>query len=285
MAATLLPDAWQRLARRRAAWAERRHWDERIANVLACPDSSRLERVRDAGRIVGDYQVMHNGVKVAVNGYYGDGITRMLTANRGCHEPQEEVVFDAVVKSLEPGATMLELGAYWGFYSLWFCQVVKDPKVYLVEPSSENLAIGRRNFELNGQRGVFMNAYVGSEEGVAQDGTRVLSVAAFFREAGLETLQLLHADVQGHELDMLRGTGTLLDEQRIDYLFVSTHRADLHAGCEEFLRVRGYRVLASVDLDQTYSYDGVLVACSPRVRPPRFAPPATRDRPGASLPS
>src|SRR5262245_7532451 len=118
------------------------HWDQRIADVVACPDNARLQRVPDAGRITDNYQVMHNGIKVVVEGYYVDGIARMLTANRGSHEPQEEVVFDDIVRSLPKGAVMVEAGAYWGFYSLWFCQVVEEARVYLIEPSEENLAVG-----------------------------------------------------------------------------------------------------------------------------------------------
>ncbi len=282
---THFPIHWSHWSERRSVRNERRHWDVRIADVLACPDNSRLARVPDAGKTFGEYQVMHNGLKVVVGGDYGDGIARMLSANRGCHEPQEEVVFDAVVKGLPSGSVMVELGAYWSFYSTWLCEVVQNARVCLVEPLPKHLAMGRRNFKLNGYHGSFAQAYIGASDGMEADGSRVVSVESLLEVAGHETIQLLHADVQGHELSMLQGARTLLEEHRIDYLFISTHRADLHASCEEFLRVRRYRILASANLEETYSSDGILVACSPRVTPPAFAPPSKRGRPGAPFSS
>ena len=56
-------------------------------------------------------QVLPALPKHLADGYYGDGITRMLRKNRGAHEPQEEVVFDAVIHALPPGSVMIEAGA------------------------------------------------------------------------------------------------------------------------------------------------------------------------------
>lgn len=255
-----------------AARADRRHWDERIADVLTCADNGRLQRVVDAGEIVGGFQVMHNGLKVIVNGYYGDGITRMLAANRGCHEPQEEVVFDAIVRTLPAGAVMVEAGAYWGFYSMWFCQAIPQAKVYLIEPAAENLEIGQRNFQKNGCHGDFTHAYVGAQAGRHADGTRIVSTESFLMEKGLTHLDVLHADVQGCEMEMLCGSHSLFVGHAIDYVFLSTHTMELHAQCVDFFRACGYRVLVSVDLNETHSLDGVLVVCSPLLKPPDFAP-------------
>ncbi len=261
----------------RAVRAERRHWDERIADVLACPDNARLRRAPEAGKIVGGLQAMHNGLKVVVNGYYGDGITRMLAANRGCHEPQEEVVFDAIVRSLPARAVMIEAGAYWGFYSMWFCQIISEARVFLVEPAEANLAVGQRNFQLNGFSGDFTQAYVGRDPGKHSDGTKIVSIESFLMEKGLTDVNILHADVQGFELEMLQGAKSLLDAGRIDYLFISTHSTELHTQCVELLRLHKYRVLVSVNLEETYSVDGVLVACGPRVTAPKFMPPSKRS--------
>jgi hypothetical protein len=254
------------------AWWWERQWDDRIADVLACPDNSRLQHVPDAGKIVDDYQVMHNGIKVIINGYCGQGVTRMLTANRGCHEPQEEVVFDAVVRTMPEGATMVELGAYWGFYSMWFSQMVKNGKVFLVEPEPANLAVGRRNFQLNGFSGDFTSAMVGEHAQTNPNGTNSISVASFMAEKNISRINLLHSDIQGFEMEMLRGAKPLIEARRIDYLFISTHSSPLHKECADFLSDNGYRVLASVNLEETYSLDGILVACQPAVTPPVFAP-------------
>ncbi len=255
---------------------ERHHWDERIADVLSCLDNSRLPRVANAGAVINGFQVMHNGVEVEVNGYYGDGITRMLVANRGCHEPQEEIVFQHVVNSLPAHAVIIEAGAYWAFYSIWFAKTVPDAQMYLIEPEEANLDVGKRNFAHNNCKGEFTRGYVGARSGNAADGVQIIALDEFTAERALEHVHMLHADVQSFELEMLDGCKRLLSRQAVDYLFISTHSQDLHRQCIERLVHHGYRILASVDMEETYSLDGILVACSPAVSAPSFDPPSRK---------
>jgi hypothetical protein len=49
----------------------------------------------------------------------------------GHHEPQEEKVFHEVLKQIRPGGVMIELGAYWGYYSLWFHKNIVRATNYL----------------------------------------------------------------------------------------------------------------------------------------------------------
>lgn len=274
---TLFPEAWQRRQDLRAAEALHREWDRRIAEVAACPDNTRVPRVPEAGRIVDGTQVMHNGLRVIADGYYGDGITRMLSENRGCHEPQEEAVFGLILQSLPAGASMIEAGAYWGFYSMWFCQVVQGGRVWLIEPDPGNLEVGRRNFQLNGFDGDFTRAYVGKATGVHPDGTPLVDITTFAAEKGLDRLDILHADVQEAEMDLLQGARSLIADFRIAYLFISTHSDALHRQCLEFLESLGYRILVSVPMTESYSEDGVLVAHSPQMTPPPIAEPSRKN--------
>ncbi len=219
---------------------------------------------------------MHNGIEVEVNSYYGDGITRMLAANRGCHEPQEEVVFQHVVRSLPAHAVIIEVGAYWSFYSMWFAKTVVDARIYLIEPEAANLDVGRRNFAHNHCKGEFTRGYVGARPGKAADSIEIISVDEFAAERALDHIHMLHADVQSFELKMLDGCTRLLSIQAVDYLFISTHSQDLHRKCTERLVQHGYRILASVDMEESYSLDGILVACSPAVSAPVFDPPSKK---------
>jgi len=276
IAATACPEAWAKVNNWRRALAEKRHWDSRIADVYCCPDNDRIPRVPDAGKIKDGFQVMHNGIHVLVDGYYGKGITRMLAKNRGCHEPQEEVVFGEVLQSLPEGATMLEAGAYWGFYSMWFCQEIAEAKVFLIEPEDLNYAIGKKNFLKNNYAGDFTQAYVGAAAHINSNGKLTVTIESFMKEKGIERLDILHADVQGFEFEMLTGAANVFKNHLIDYIFLSTHSADLHEQCAGFLRSLGYRLIASLDLEQTCSVDGILVACSPLVKPPDFKHPSQK---------
>ena len=103
----------------------------------------------------------HTGLKIVAESYYGQGNADLMKANNGVHEPQEEYAFQEVLKFLPASSIILELGAYWGYYSLWFLQAVKAGQAFLVEPEAVNLEVGRRNFAINGSRADFTRAFVG----------------------------------------------------------------------------------------------------------------------------
>jgi len=202
-------------------------WTERIARTVACPDNARLPRVSDAGVIKNGTQVMHNGLRIYVGSYYGYVMSRLLLENKGVHEPQEELVFSKILPVVKKGGTMLELGSYWAFYSIWFGREVSGGRCICVEPVKQNLEMGEKNFLLNGLKGDFLQGYVGSSESTAPDGVPVLTVDATCSRLGIETLAILHMDIQGAELDALKGATNMLSDNRIDYVFVSTHSNQL----------------------------------------------------------
>jgi hypothetical protein len=262
----LLPVRLANLLRLPKNWyLHKREWDRRIADVVSSPDNARLIRVPGAGSIKNGWQMMHNGLQVAVDGYYGNGITRMLKKNRGCHEPQEEIVFEEVLKRLPENPVMIECGAYWAFYSMWFLKTRPQGQAFMIEPDACNLKVGTKNFAHNGFTGVFENAGLGEKEGNMTNGTRIVSVPSFMASQWLNKVDILHMDIQGAELETLRGSLELMKQRMIDYVFVSTHSQELHDGCEGLLVGVGYLVEVSIPPYKSCSVDGVLVARSPEV--------------------
>jgi hypothetical protein len=266
-----LPLPLQRVANRIAFHSilttqERHVWKRRLANVLACKDNAFVPRHPDAGRVRGGVMTMHNGIPVYAGSYYGYGEQQILEKNRGCHEPQEERVFAQVLELMPRGATMLELGAYWAFYSLWFATVVPDARNWLVEPERPNLEKGQANFKLNGKRGHFVNARVGAEHRPL-DAMPCISVDGLLRDCLIEHLNLLHSDIQGFELDMLRGATQTFELRRVDHVFISTHSNEVHRECVRWLQGHEYIVHQNIDLDASFSFDGLVVASSPTIPP------------------
>ena len=233
------------------------NWPYRSKLVGACPDNDHIPRSPNAGQIVEDFQIMHNGLKILVGSYYGKGLSDLLGKNRGVHEPQEERVFQEVLKQIPPGSVMIELGAYWAFYSMWFCQQVPRARAFMVEPEAANLIFGQKNFAANSLQGHFTRALVSRHSGQTPDGTRIICVDDLAAEQGLEQIAILHSDIQSFELDMLHGAEKTLP--RIAYVFISTHTEELHHACEEFLRERQFLTLASISPRDSYSSDGILV--------------------------
>ena len=246
---------------------EEEHWKFRIDNVLSCPDNHFIPRVEEAGYVHGEEQVMHNGLRIVPGSYHGKQVSLQLQLNRGVHEPEEERVFQEVLKYIPEGATMLELGAYWGFYSMWFQKEIPKAVNYLVEPASEHLIFGKNNLSLNGMKGDFIQALIDTESGTSSDGTPVLCVDDIIRQKGIERLHMLHADIQGFEHRMLQGARKAFENKIIDFAFVSTHRGfkfghddinGIHNQCLEFFKEMDYFVIAETNLETTYSWDGLI---------------------------
>ncbi|MFQ5952074.1 MAG: FkbM family methyltransferase, partial [Candidatus Omnitrophota bacterium] len=129
---------------------------------------------------------------------------------------------------------------------------------YMIEPSEHNLKCGEENFKLNNMKGIFVKGVVG------QDNMRIDD---FIRERRIETIHILHADIEGRELEMLRSCEEVIKKNKIWYFFISTHSQKLHYECISFLKKHGFVIIASADFEyETYSYDGVLVARSGKIK-------------------
>lgn len=235
-------------------------WEKRQRIALECQELQCIPRHPAAGTTHNGILTMHNGVKVLSFSYYGEGMRLLIEAARGVHEPQEEYVFQEVLKFVPPGSTMLELGAYWGFYSIWLKSVVPDARCLLVEPSEANLDYGRANFRLNKMRGEFIQAYVGTAPPEGDPRLTIISVDRIVKEKRIDRLAILHADIQEAEYQMLEGARESFAKGIIDYCFISTHTDALHEKCLQWLLRQGHTILAEYDLKESYSDDGLIVA-------------------------
>jgi len=240
-------------------------WRARIDDVVSSPDNLFIHRDLEAGAVKDYYITMHNGVKVCANGYYGSGILNMLIENRGVHEPQEERAFEEIINLLPESCTMLELGAYWGFYSLSLLQARPQAKCHLVEPEIYNITSGQINFELNSRKGNFLNAKVDEHQ---SEKLNTISVDSYCESNSIKHLNILHSDIQGFEFSMLKGADRMLSKNCVDYLFISTHSNELHEACTLQLLKKDYCILASANLDETFSCDGLIVAKRPSLKDP-----------------
>jgi FkbM family methyltransferase len=229
-------------------------FEGRIKDVLSCPYNKGIPRVKDAGKIAGDIQIMHNGLKVYIDSYYPELITPMLEQNRGVHEPEEEIHFLKIINlihSKQP--TIVELGCYWAFYSMWFLKKLSNSRAYLVEPDPEKLKCGQKNFEMNNFTGDWTQAYVGA---------KYLNLDTFLLDKRINYVDILHVDIQGAEAEMLIGAKNHFTERKINYAFISTHSQKLHLECLDCLNRYNYYTVYSADFYQTRCCDGIIVASS-----------------------
>ncbi|WP_158971869.1 FkbM family methyltransferase [Chachezhania sediminis] len=256
----------------------------RFREILSDPLNLLIRRHPRAGAVEpdgdGELVTLHNGHRVPLSGkgaYYGR-FSDILVLNRGVHEPLEEYVFQEVLPHMPPRPLMLELGAYWGHYSLWLKQHRPEGQVHLVEPSPVHLEAGRQNFARHGHDASFV------QEGVGRD---AFAVDAWRKMGGHGRIDLLHADIQGAEVEMLEGAAETLAARAVGHLFVSTHSQELHAEVEDRVRAAGYRIEVSADFDRvTTSFDGFLLAVDPDLPPVwRGPPPLGREEIGMAAPA
>jgi FkbM family methyltransferase len=259
------------------------HERRRIEQTVACADTAAIPKVPNAGAVEerdgARVQIMHNGVLVEAGGYYGDWMIEIIERLHGHHEPQEELAFHHVVQRLvadTPAPVMVELGSFWGYYSLWLAKAIPGARSILVEPDPANLDVGRRNFALNGVEGRFVQAAVGPEhgavepflcesDGVTRDVERI-TVDGLLNAERRPRVDLLLCDTQGAELVTLEGAAHALTDRRIRFLVVSTHHHSIsgdplmHQRCLELLRWRGAHIIADHSVSESCSGDGLIVA-------------------------
>jgi FkbM family methyltransferase len=251
----------------------------RAALTVRCKDCDEIPKVSNAGQVViaddgSNWQVMHNGILVSHGGYQGDYMADIITTLRGHHEPQEERAFWEVLQRLTGSPTMIELGAWWGYYSLWFKQGFPSGNALLFEPDPKHLELGKLNFDKNGQSAVFGLAGAGVDgvatffdESIGQVRTvSTKSVMTICKENGVEFLDLLHLDVQGAELSALFGTEALIAQNALRFVFVSTHHHVIsgdpltHQKCLRWLQEHGAHIICEHAVSESFSGDGLIVA-------------------------
>lgn len=252
---------------------------ERVAVTISCRDCDELPKVEDAGLYFGQdmqFQRMHNGVQIKRGSYHGAWMSEVIKSLHGHHEPQEEKVFAEVVSHLKPGAVMLELGSFWAYYSLWFQREITNGVSIMLEPNADKIEVGKEHFQINNYEGTFIRGFIGDKsipaaDFIDWDGIKSVipqvSIDGLIQEYRLEKVDILHADVQGAEFDMLIGAANALKHSKINYLFISTHGHE-HRRCKRLLSKYGYKVIAEHSVLESYSGDGLIVARSSFIKSP-----------------
>ncbi len=254
--------------------------ERRIVMALQCHDADSMTRVPNAGTLATEphgtvTQLMHNGLKVVAGGYYGEWMTQLIELCRGHHEPQEELLFQEVLRCTSPQATMIELGGYWSYYSLWFLQGAPLRRAVVVEPDPAHMAVGQRNAALNNLTPIFRHGFAGAVSQQSQSfqteesgimSLPCLTVLQLMQEHGIEYLDVLHLDIQGAELDVLTSCTDLFLSGRVGWVFVSTHAFQIsgdpltHQRCLAILQECGAKIEADHEVHESYSGDGLIVA-------------------------
>ena len=96
--------------------------------------------------------------------------------------------------------------------------------------------------------------------------TKIRTVDSLTNQYGLNKVDILHMDVQGVELDALEGALNTIKAGKVRFVFVSTHHYFFsgdpmtHQKCKNFLIDNGATIIASHNVLESFSGDGLIVA-------------------------
>lgn len=65
------------------------------------------------------------------------------------------------MKRLPGDATMLEMGGFWAYYTLWFLMNQPDRRAMVIEPEPTDLEVGKTNAAFNGLNPKFRQGFAG----------------------------------------------------------------------------------------------------------------------------
>lgn len=265
--------------------------EARIEMTARGRDADAIPKVMGAGEVFLDengerLQRLHNGLKVIADGYCGAWMTRLIERCRGHHEPQEERAFHHIVEALPADATMIEVGGWWSYYTMWFLKDRPHRTGLIIEPDPAAFDLAHRHLDLNGLRAQVRRGFVGERYGALvadwPDPPPRLDLAAVIAEVGF--VDLLHCDAQGAEIEILEACAEAFRAGRVGWLFLSTHGAAItgdpltHQRCLAALADLGAVVAAEHDIHESFSGDGLIVARFPGARADVLLPELSRNR-------
>ena len=252
-------------------------WVVLASQITSCPEFSQLEFHPLAGKIEGDRQYFFDGSFTTYPWSVDDMLHKLIEWTKGAGEPQEIVPFIEVVSKLPDDAVTFELGGGWAFYSVMVGTRRPKATMVIVEANPRLCEIARTNMERNdltgryrlyhaavteqdGETLRFLEAGYGSTiSGDGQYSVKTVSVDGIIDELHLSHIHIVHMDVQGEELKVLRGMRRALGRRAVDHVFVGTHGRDVHIECERLLNDQGYRTVRSLNQGESASGDGILI--------------------------
>jgi FkbM family methyltransferase len=207
------------------------------ASGLVGRDSFPVRALRPAYELLLECASFGRGVAWSVNGAPVRIGARVRHLVAPVTEPE---VFEFLRRDIRPGETVLDVGAFLGVYAVFAAQWVGPTgRVVAVEPTPANHRVIRRHARLNGvaDRVTLVEAAVGAANGTATlflhrepyvnrlgapdrggapiGSTRIVvrTIDSLCAELGIVP-DLIRMDIQGAELDALRGAGDVIRKGR-----------------------------------------------------------------------
>ena len=152
----------------------------------------------------------------------------------------EREIAGVVESFVMPGDCCFDIGAAFGYYTIAMARLAAPGRVVAFEPDDLArevlVASVKRNADIAASVTV-VPSFVSSED----DGDRTISIDGLVGAASVPSPNVLKIDVEGAELDVLRGAQRTLEVCR-PRIILEVHSLDLEEACRAFLERAGYRI-------------------------------------------
>lgn len=197
-------------------------------------------------------------------------IHRRIRAERRLYEHE---LLDFLASNFRRGMAIADVGANVGNHAVFFGVVMEAQPLICFEASPVAASHLRRNLELNALDALIVEEALGDTVGTGSLWIRadqafnpgaarlemgdgdipVTTLDASVERLDVRSLDLVKIDVEGMELDVLRGAKRLLEQSRPDLLLEFQTEAQLSAG-REFLDAYGYQQGQVFNYTPTYHF-------------------------------
>jgi hypothetical protein len=161
--------------------------------------------------------------------------------------------------------TMIELGSNQSYYSLLFKHILGKDKTLniLVEPDPKHLkATISEFFNLNNCEGILYNKAIGESYKPNLENIKItecgsITLDQILIENNIDVLDVLHCDIDGAELSLIKTCSDTFKNKKIDTIFLLTH-SYCHEICKEFFNNLEYDLIYENNM-RSIGWDNLLV--------------------------
>lgn len=163
-------------------------------------------------------------------------------------------------KYVKKGDIVYDLGAHVGYFTLLSSVLVgENGKVYAFEPNKKVLKLLNNHVKINKCKNVVIidkavsningvfhfdtgdGSWTGKLSKTGGHGVEVVSLDDFVSKNNIPMPNIIKIDVEGEELNVLKGAKDLLIKCN-PIIFLSSHSQELHKNCSEFLKSINYEI-------------------------------------------
>lgn len=152
----------------------------------------------------------------------------------------EREIAGAVESIVMPGDCCYDIGAACGYYTIALARLAAPGRVVAFEPDDREREIMVASVKRNADIAATVTV-LPSFVSAADDGDRTVSIDGLFGASSVPGPDVLKIDVEGMELDVLRGAQRTLEVCR-PRIILEVHSLDLEQACRAFLERVGYRI-------------------------------------------